>query len=258
MPNHAAVRIAGVVAGKVASQQQHGEQEISVRFCLVKGIALRQGTSAILRAASPLGERFVALIPGPASAPTLAAEAHLIGESPPRIEDLGELLWPIAQAFPPERLTQVMELLDKLPEDLGSAPSLEALNRLLTLAERILRTNSLPASHLLAETDRLQQALTILEKRFQQVDNQQVTRRLQRLQKMVTELRALVPADFAPFVRLADQTGRFVGGATTPGHGWRLAKSILQQEGLSGSLFARDPEQQQADLATYPLATSQP
>lgn len=256
MPDHATITIAGIPAGKVSRQRKVKETQILVDFCLNKGIRLRKGTTAILRVSSPLGERYMALLPAPASASLLPDGTPIKGVSPPRIEDLGELLWPVTQAFPPERLKQLIDLLGRLPAEIANGPGLRQLNRLLVVSERMLQTDQKPITHLLRETDRLQHALTVLEKRFSDSNDKALRRRIQRVQRLVTRIRSIAESDISPLQNLASRAGELAATVTGEGHGLAITKQILQREGLSGTIFTRSLEQQQKDIANYPIHTT--
>jgi phospholipid/cholesterol/gamma-HCH transport system substrate-binding protein len=81
LDDKAAVRVAGVKIGRVDGVGLLGERA-KVSMVLEKPIRLTQGTIARISNLGLLGDKYVELVPGPQSAPLLADNAVLPGESP--------------------------------------------------------------------------------------------------------------------------------------------------------------------------------
>jgi phospholipid/cholesterol/gamma-HCH transport system substrate-binding protein len=81
LDDKAAVRVAGVKIGHVDGINLLGERA-KVTMVLEKPITLHEGTIARISNLGLLGDKYVELVPGPESAPLLAKNARLPGESP--------------------------------------------------------------------------------------------------------------------------------------------------------------------------------
>jgi phospholipid/cholesterol/gamma-HCH transport system substrate-binding protein len=82
LDDKAAVRVAGVRIGQVDGISLADGERARVSMLLQKEIRLTQGTRARISNLGLLGDKYVELVPGPASAPLLASNAILPGEAP--------------------------------------------------------------------------------------------------------------------------------------------------------------------------------
>ncbi len=81
------VEVAGVVSGKVSEiDYRKGHAEVTLR--LDNGVALYSGTKAVLENVGIMGQKMVALYPGPGSNPPIPAGATLDGSYQPGIPQL--------------------------------------------------------------------------------------------------------------------------------------------------------------------------
>ena len=139
------VTVAGVQVGSVERLELKDDHAIVV-LGLDPSAGIRQGTKAAIRAKSVLGEKYVALIPGPPNAPPLKDGAHLEASGHRvEIDDLVNALGPMVTALDEDAVKKVVDALAKaLEEDPDRLPRMLA-NADTTLANTAEASKDLPA-----------------------------------------------------------------------------------------------------------------
>lgn len=138
LPEGAAVQVAGVPVGRVASLRVDGTKAL-VTLALRQDASLRKDVVARIRARSVLGEKYVELSPQSADAPLLVDGDELsIGVEPLEIDELVTAMGPMVSAVDPQALS---DLIRTLSEALKQDP--ERLNRMLNDTETILHNAAL-------------------------------------------------------------------------------------------------------------------
>lgn len=106
LDDKAAVRVAGVRVGRVDGISLV-DRKARVGLLLDQSLDLTEGTSARLASSGLLGERYVELVPGPASAPLLPEGAVVPGETPVTVDEAIAQLSEVGKSV--QRLTGSME-----------------------------------------------------------------------------------------------------------------------------------------------------
>lgn len=123
LDDKSAVRIAGVLIGKVDGITLRADGTAVIHLALDPGVELREGASAQIRSLGMLGDKYVELQPGTPGAPRLAQGALLEGVSSTGFDDLTKMATDIGK--------DLKELSSALAGSMGGKQGEEKINRIV-------------------------------------------------------------------------------------------------------------------------------
>jgi len=240
IPEAAEVRISGIQVGAVKRLRLAPGGGAAVHVNLRPNVELRRDAQATIKAKSLLGERFIALDPG-SSDDTIAPGSTITNTVTPfRVEDLGEILGPLAVDLDRRQLQRA---LDNVINFLAEQPAaitgvINDVEVMATIARRLLVEQEQPIRRLIHNTDRLTTRLDRMAARIEP----SVVQTLDGTAAMTTRATALLAAvedDFPGAVSdasalLADM--RIFSDKLTQVDFDRfllMAKHLLQHEGIN-------------------------
>jgi len=256
------VKIAGISVGKVAELELSPSEKALVTLSLDDSIRLRQGTRAVIKSKSLLGEMFLELQPGPVTASQLHPGDRLVDTiSPLRVADIGEIIGPFAKTLDPAKVQAALDsffgMIDENQEALQKAGG-QALH-LLELMTNLLATNEGRINRILAAGDKASHKID----RFVVTHGDELEQLIvavagagEKIDPLLAKLEAAVaevPAALTAATRLAltadDKLRQF--DDQTILNSLEILKRLLQSEGVTVNLRRRDAEDVAKDLNEY-------
>lgn len=256
------VKIAGISVGKVAALTLSPTEKALVTLSLHEGIKIRQGTRAVIKSKSLLGEMFLELQPAPMTAPVLSPGDRIVNTvSPLRVADIGEIIGPFVKSLDPKKVQAALDsffsLIDDNQEALQNAGS-KALN-LLELMNNLLETNEKRINRILAAGDKATYKVDHFLARHGDELEQLVVAVAgagKRIDPLLDTLEAALhqaPATLTATTRLAITANGMLKKFDEQSilNSLEILKRLLQTEGITVNLLRRSKDDVTKDLKQY-------
>lgn len=263
------VKIAGISVGKVGVLELTREEKARITITLDSTVHIRQGTIAIIKSKSLLGEMFLELQPAPVSAPILPPGSTIERTvSPLRVADIGEIIGPFADSLDPEKVRKMLDSLFSLIDDNASTVKLagdkallllDTLNSVVTTNEgrinRILQTGDRVGQKLetsvLAHADELEGAILALARSAPAIEH---------LVHSLESVASTAPQTVTEATELIRELRTLTAQLNQDNllRALQIFKMMIQSEGVSVDLLGRSDESVRDDLNVYRTILEKP
>jgi len=262
------VQIRGIPVGYVKEKKLKGEKAV-LTVCLTEKVSVRKDAMLVIRPKSLLGERFVDLRPG--VSPDLLPPPGPITRTlnPLRVEDLGEILDPLAKNVDFSQLSnllsEIITLLSQHQDELSSL--FTEGGKFLSSLQRMVQGNEKEWSGILKELHIFLATInSSLPPQEQKVFLQELTFTLREGGRFLKTLNTILSSQ----PEGAEHMGEFLKELTLLLHRLNqvegkkfllVLKKILQEEGITVKIFSPSEEKLLKQIQTYPLGggpTTQP
>lgn len=262
IPDNADVRVAGILVGRVRRMDIAPEGGAAVWIAVTRNDQeVFDDASAVIKAKSLLGERFIELRPGRSGVPLPPGSDITKTITPFRIEDLGELIGPlVAELEDVEIQASLADLIELLTENQdGLIHTARQLGETVDLVNQLLRDNHPQLTLALKHADQLMRRID----RLLRTNETELQTGLREASAMLVELRGLsgelrgalaaYPSAGTDAVELLARFNRLAGrleGADL----WKallIVKKILQEEGVNVNLIGDSARKLDAHIEEY-------